>query len=128
MRLHLVYGHLTLVLPVHVSNMVNLMDPSIAISHYYSRTSVLKLNTLESAQVLHFQHALDIHTVVYCESPPVPANGLVTYNNQNNPTAFNSIVTYTCGSGYVMHGGSTRQCTTLGEWSGNAPTCTGKSN
>ena len=40
-----------------------------------------------------------------------------------NGTAVNNTVTYTCQSGYILSGNSTRTCHTNGHWTGSVPTC-----
>ena len=56
-----------------------------------------------------------------CGPLEVPNNGQVSASE----TVYNYTATYTCNTGYVLSGGSTRTCQVNGEWSGNAPTCEG---
>ena len=59
--------------------------------------------------------------VVDCGIPQAPANGSVTVSG----TTFNSTATYSCDSGYILHGNITRTCLETGLWSTSSPTCTG---
>ena len=41
-------------------------------------------------------------------------------------TTYNSVVTYSCGSGYDLIGNNTRTCLETGNWYGGQPICTSK--
>ena len=51
------------------------------------------------------------------------ANGEVSYSFN---TAYNSVATYSCNDSYRLVGTNTRTCSASGDWSGSAPTCSGK--
>ena len=61
-------------------------------------------------------------TVVQCEFPNAPANGIpgITSNDPNSLTAI-----YRCNTGYNLVGNRTRTCQSGGVWSGSEPTCEG---
>ena len=66
---------------------------------------------------------LILSTAVDCGSLPHPVNGRV---NHNAGTTFGRTAFYTCNTGYILVGGSTRTCQATGAtgmWSGSAPTC-----
>ena len=58
---------------------------------------------------------------VDCGTLEAPANGSVTVSG----TTFTSTATYSCDSGYILHGNTTRICLETGLWSTSSPTCTG---
>lgn len=61
--------------------------------------------------------------VVRCDDPPdAPGNGIRNYSD----TTFGSIVTYTCNPNYRLTGFNKIECMANGQWSGNAPECSGK--
>ena len=58
------------------------------------------------------------------------ASILVCVNNNNNGqvsysygTAYNSVATYSCNTGYDLIGTNTRTCSASGDWSCSVPTC-----
>ncbi len=53
-------------------------------------------------------------------------NGVINYN-MGSPRPVNTVATYTCNNGYTLRGDTTRTCGSDGQWSGNDPTCQGKS-
>ena len=58
--------------------------------------------------------------VPICESLTAPVNGSVTQPGQ---ALYMSTADYSCDTGYVIEGQSTRMCQVDGTWSGSAPTC-----
>ena len=64
-----------------------------------------------------------ISPVVNCGDPGSPSNGQRT----GSSTTYNSVVTYTCNTGYTLTQGSNRRtCQSNGQWSGTAPRCNRK--
>ena len=57
-----------------------------------------------------------------CGSLSNPENGAVQWNS----TAYNSVATYTCNTGYDLEGGRTRMCSEGGTWSNSEPLCNGE--
>ena len=57
-----------------------------------------------------------------CGNLTDPANGQVTHTSG---TTFKQTATYSCNTGYILVGDSTRTCQATGNWSGSAPTCQG---
>ena len=61
--------------------------------------------------------------VVDCDTLPDPENGTVS-----NPfTTFGSVATYSCVEGFSLDGPAERTCTSMEQWSGEAPLCTSES-
>ncbi|KAJ1059271.1 hypothetical protein K5549_008072 [Capra hircus] len=56
---------------------------------------------------------------VDCGSPPSSANGQV----KGEEYTFQKEVQYTCNTGFLLEGASSRVCLADGSWSGNTPTC-----
>ena len=59
---------------------------------------------------------------VNCGNPGTPSNGRRT----GSSTTYNSVVTYTCNTGYTRQGSNRRTCQSNGQWSGAAPRCNRK--
>jgi len=57
--------------------------------------------------------------VVDCGTLTDPLNGEVIFTT----TTFMSTATYSCNSGYILSGSTTRTCEASGTWSDTAPTC-----
>ncbi|CAH1797704.1 unnamed protein product [Owenia fusiformis] len=55
----------------------------------------------------------------YCPSLPEIANGI----KSGNGTAYNTVVNYTCDTGYTLVGSSSRLCLANSTWSGTNTTC-----
>ena len=56
------------------------------------------------------------------------ANGQVSYQYnmvEDGSPDVGSVASFTCNSGYSLHGDSSRTCQTSGSWSQQTPTCTG---
>ena len=60
--------------------------------------------------------------VVNCGNPGAPSNGQHT----GSSTTYNSVVTYTCNTGYTRQGSNRRTCQSNGQWSGSVPRCNRK--
>ena len=58
-------------------------------------------------------------SVVDCGLLAPPVNGSIMISE----TTFESLSTFTCGSGFNLFGSSFRQCQANGEWSGTNTTC-----
>ncbi|XP_019626709.1 PREDICTED: sushi, von Willebrand factor type A, EGF and pentraxin domain-containing protein 1-like [Branchiostoma belcheri] len=58
-------------------------------------------------------------TLAQCPSLTAPANGALSTTD----TSFNTVVTITCNSGYVLNGVPTVTCQAGGTWSNTLPTC-----
>ena len=58
-----------------------------------------------------------------CGTLTNPANGQVSHTAE---ATFGQTATYSCDTGYILMGDSTRTCQATGRWSGNTPTCQGK--
>ena len=57
-----------------------------------------------------------------CGNLPDPANGSV---NHTAGTTMGQTATYSCNTGYILVGDSTRTCQATGNWTESAPTCEG---
>ena len=66
-------------------------------------------------------YSVDPYSAVDCGDPGTPTNGQRTLSN----TTYNSVVTYTCTTHYVLHGSKSRTCQSNGKWSGIVPQCKG---
>ena len=61
-----------------------------------------------------------IAAVVDCGTLNAPANGQVSHTTG---AAIGQTATYSCDTGYLLMGDSTRTCQATGVWSGSEPTC-----
>ena len=61
-------------------------------------------------------------TAVDCGDPGTPTNGQRTLTT----TTYNSVVYYTCNTGYNRQGSNRRTCLANGQWSGSLPRCNRK--
>ena len=68
---------------------------------------------------LSIYRGLILSIAVDCGVLDDPENGEVSLTG----TILGSKATYSCNSGYVLEGESTRVCQSNGKWSGEAPTC-----
>ncbi len=59
------------------------------------------------------------HAAVDCGDLEDPDNGDVDFSS----TIFKSVATYSCDTGFILVGVTTRVCQADGKWSGDAPTC-----
>ena len=59
---------------------------------------------------------------VGCGDPGTPSNGRRT----GSSTTYNSVVTYTCNTGYTRQGSNRRTCQSNRQWSGSLPQCNRK--
>ncbi len=64
-----------------------------------------------------------------CSVLPLIINGVISYSD-TAPFDFTTTATYFCNEGFFLQGSDRRECTgdsadTVGEWSGNAPVCSG---
>ena len=67
---------------------------------------------------------MHVLTVVSCPDVGIIANGAKSSSN----VTFGSVVSFTCNTGYRSSGGSAAlsiQCTAVGAWSAEPPTCEG---
>ena len=61
-----------------------------------------------------------LYPAVDCGDPGAPpTNGQRTFSS----TTYNSVVTYTCDTGYTVQGANSRTCQATGQWSGSVPQC-----
>ena len=60
--------------------------------------------------------------VVTCSLPPIPTNGQRSSSQRN----YNISVDFSCNTGYILRGNSSRTCQSTGQWSGTQPTCDSK--
>ncbi|XP_078589324.1 complement receptor type 2-like [Branchiostoma floridae x Branchiostoma japonicum] len=60
-------------------------------------------------------------TVVQCPTLTPPTNGALT---PTGTTSYNTVVTFSCNTGYVRNGAETTTCQADGTWSNAVPTCT----
>ncbi len=65
---------------------------------------------------------LCLHAAIQCSFLDAPRNGQVNLRG----TTVGSQALYTCFPGFTLSGVSSRTCLESGEWSDQAPTCTGK--
>ena len=90
--------------------------------HNYDNMCVYLSHTLSvNESVSNYCNILDC-AAVDCGPLSDPLNGSVDINQ----TVFESIVTYTCDTGYVLDGADTRICQANGMWSGTEPSCASK--
>ena len=57
--------------------------------------------------------------MVQCDPPVDPINGNVIFTS----TAYNSVISYECTTGYTIVGETTRRCGADKRWTGHAPSC-----
>ena len=60
--------------------------------------------------------------VVTCDLLPIPTNGRRSSSQRN----YNVTVDFSCNTGYILNGNSSRTCQSTGQWSGTQPTCNSK--
>ena len=60
--------------------------------------------------------------VVTCGLLPIPSNGRRSSSQRN----YNVSVDFSCNTGYILRGNSSRTCQSTGQWSGTQPTCDSK--
>ena len=61
-------------------------------------------------------------TAVDCGDPGTVTNGQHAFTT----TTYNSVVTFTCNTGYTQPGSNRRTCQANGQWSGSLPRCNRK--
>ena len=62
--------------------------------------------------------------LVRCPSLSDPSNGMITCSlGDDGVPSYEDICTYTCNTGYVLTGSSTRTCQSDGRWSGSNSVC-----
>ena len=72
-------------------------------------------------------HLIQYHLfTVVCLSLPSLTNGVISYSDQT--LGLNTVATYTCDTGYILNGDTTRTCGSDGVWSGFSPNCLRKWN
>lgn len=71
-------------------------------------------------------HELIVIRLVVIDCGPLenPKNGIVKFGG----TIIGSRATYACNKGFTLMGNSNRICQPTGDWSGQEPTCSSKSN
>ena len=62
-------------------------------------------------------------SVIVCPVQPAPANGAVSYPTGRN---LDDRLVYTCNTGYILQGSSSRQCQSNDQWTSSAATCARK--
>ena len=76
-----------------------------------------------------------IQTETVCPEPQTPDNGTVSTatSSTSNNYGLDSVATYSCNTGFVLVGQTTRVCddvrigdVRIGTWSGSLPTCEGR--
>ena len=60
--------------------------------------------------------------VVTCSLLPIPTNGRRSSSQRN----YNVSVDFSCNTGYILRGNSSRTCQSTGQWLGIQPTCDSK--
>ncbi|XP_078666608.1 CUB and sushi domain-containing protein 3-like isoform X2 [Branchiostoma floridae x Branchiostoma belcheri] len=66
-----------------------------------------------------WSHPVPTCTQVQCPPLTAPANGALS----TTATSYNTVVTFTCNTGYVLNGATSTTCQ-VGTWSNPVPTCT----
>ena len=84
-------------------------------------TNTIIIITIDNL-ALYPGHIQSLITAVDCGSLASPKNGRVDLTG----TSSGSTATYSCQSGFILVGSSTRTCQVNGLWSGQAPVCNGK--
>ncbi len=68
---------------------------------------------------------------IQCEDLPNPVNGEIFFTSDDTaPFDFGTLAVYSCNAGFGLSGYEQRTCggdgdSTMGEWSGGAPSCAG---
>ena len=84
-----------------------------------SRT-LLASYCIQICQWMRYAYDEFLSTAVDCGILTNPANGSVSHNSG---TTFRQTATYSCNTGYILVGSSTRTCQATRRWSGSPPTC-----
>ena len=69
-----------------------------------------------------FLFLISLCIVIDCGTPDINSNSTVIAPN----TTFGNRAVYSCRVGFTLRGDSVRTCQIDGQWSGNAPNCTGQ--
>ena len=81
------------------------------------------VSTIVDPSIIHVLNTASfISPAVNCGNPGIPSNGRRT----GSSTTYNSVVTYTCNTGYTRQGSNRRTCQSNGQWSGSLPHCNRK--
>lgn len=88
--------------------------------HYHWHPNFLNTESVTTTMCISCNFLL--HTVVDCGLLASPTNGMVDISAG---TLLGQMATYSCDSGYMLNGVSSRECTRFGEWSNQPPTCQG---
>ena len=82
--------------------------------NYIQRRQNVSIDTSRYFYIMH------LFSAITCNDPGTIPNGR---RSGFPPYQCNSVVTYTCLSGYQLTGTATRTCTSAREWSGSLPVC-----
>ncbi len=64
------------------------------------------------------------HLTVLCSiTGDTLTNGMISYSDSRRPIVAETMVTYTCDTGYTLDGAATRTCVENTGWSEDLPTC-----
>ena len=100
-------------------------------SHQHAHKVINNLICFITETIIHlfrtkrYTKFLQIFSTVTCQALSSPSNGGRTYNKNavGGRYPVDTVVTFTCNSGYSLSGSSTRKCQTSGHWNNNSPTC-----
>ncbi|XP_008334656.1 P-selectin isoform X3 [Cynoglossus semilaevis] len=74
----------------------------------------------------NWTHTLPVCQAKRCLSLTSPVNGTLTCSTPHGQFSFGSRCTSTCDEGFLLKGTADTECTSLGTWSSDVPSCTAK--
>ena len=103
----------------------NMQSPTCTQSNKHNLICFITETIIHLFRTKRYTKFLQIFSTVTCQALSSPSNGGRTYNKNavGGRYPVDTVVTFTCNSGYSLSGSSTTKCQTSGQWNNNSPTC-----